>query len=129
MKFLYDDGGRSMAGFKRNNAEDCVTRAISIATRLPYLTTMELVNQYCQKEKKPKSWSNTGVAKKTIDKIMIHLGFKWNPERFKFSDKRNFKKITILNLASHVVPIVDGIMRDVSIQVKDGEIVYGYWQR
>jgi hypothetical protein len=33
--FIYDDGGRTEAGFS-GDAGDCVTRAIAIATRQPY---------------------------------------------------------------------------------------------
>ena len=34
-QFQYDDGGRKLAGYK-GSADDCVCRAIAIATGLPY---------------------------------------------------------------------------------------------
>src|SRR5215469_12383667 len=38
--WIYDDGGRSAAGFK-GKAGDCVTRALSIATGISYLSVYE----------------------------------------------------------------------------------------
>ena len=35
LPYIFDDGGRAATGFK-GKADDCVTRAIAIATELPY---------------------------------------------------------------------------------------------
>ena len=35
MEWIYSDGGRAAAGYK-GDAGDCVTRAIAIATEIPY---------------------------------------------------------------------------------------------
>ena len=40
MQFVYNDGGRAAAGYI-GSAGDCVTRAIAIATELPYQTVYD----------------------------------------------------------------------------------------
>ena len=40
MEFVYDDGGRKEAGYKGYTG-DCVTRAIAIASGLPYAQVYE----------------------------------------------------------------------------------------
>jgi hypothetical protein len=44
--WVYDDGGRAVAGFK-GTAEDCVTRAIAIATAMDYRTVYKMVDDAC----------------------------------------------------------------------------------
>jgi hypothetical protein len=41
--WVYDDGGRAVAGFK-GTAEDCVTRAIAIATAMDYRTVYKMIH-------------------------------------------------------------------------------------
>jgi hypothetical protein len=43
MKYQYNDGGRSEAGFKGTTG-DCVVRAIAIATKTDYLEVYNTVN-------------------------------------------------------------------------------------
>lgn len=45
MEFVYNDGGRSEAGFKGTTG-DCVCRAIAIATQRPYKEIYDLINEY-----------------------------------------------------------------------------------
>ena len=60
-KFIFNDGGRKAAGFKRKNAGDCVCRAIAIAADLPYAEVHKALSEgnYSQrKSKRCKSMSN-----------------------------------------------------------------------
>ena len=54
MKFNFNDGGRAAAGFK-GQAGDCVTRAIAIATGLPYRQVYDGINQIGSAEKVTRS--------------------------------------------------------------------------
>lgn len=45
MEFVYNDGGRSEAGFKGTTG-DCVCRAIAIATQRPYKEIYDLINEF-----------------------------------------------------------------------------------
>lgn len=45
--FVVDDGGRAMAGFI-GYAGDCVTRAIAIATGLPYRQVYDDLNEIAE---------------------------------------------------------------------------------
>ncbi len=82
MKYEYNDGGRSIAGY-RGSTSDCVTRAIAIVTNKPYQEVYDLVNSYGSQERKSskqkKSNSRTGVRNATVRKIMKDLGFEWTP--------------------------------------------------
>ncbi len=81
--WVYDDGGRAAAGFK-GDAGHCVTRAIAIATGLPYREIYDTVNGYSQTERMAKRQRNrsaarTGVQKRTTRKILADLGWVWHP--------------------------------------------------
>ena len=127
MNWYYHDGGRKQAGYNRSKG-DCVTRAIAIVTNLSYINTYEMVNRYCNQERNQKSSASAGVTKKTIDKILKNLGFTWIPKRFKWGEESIEGKV-ILNLSSHVIPVIGDNYYDVSPnELKNGTIVYGYWK-
>ena len=82
-KWVYDDGGRKAAGYK-GKADDCVCRAISIATEMPYGDVYKMINKFAKTEKmaknqKSRSSARTGVYKPLIREIMASLGWKWVP--------------------------------------------------
>lgn len=86
-KFVYNDGGRKEAG-RKGNTGDCVTRAICIATGLPY---MEVYNRLAEgnftqrkskydKKRRTRSASNgISTTRKWFKDYMIELGFEWTP--------------------------------------------------
>jgi hypothetical protein len=45
LPWIFDDGGRFAAGWPDNDAGDCVTRAIAIATGQPYRNVWQTVCQ------------------------------------------------------------------------------------
>lgn len=53
MEFVYNDGGRSEAGFKGTTG-DCVCRAIAIATQRPYKEIYDLINEFGKKKSRTK---------------------------------------------------------------------------
>jgi hypothetical protein len=80
---MYHDGGRADAGY-RGKTGDCTTRAIAIATEMPYQQVYDLVNEYAKRERprkgrKQRSSARTGIPMKTIHKLMAQLGWTWVP--------------------------------------------------
>lgn len=123
MKWVYDDGGRTEAGFK-GEAGDCVCRAISIVTEKPYKEVYDLINEFAKKErigkrKMKKSSARTGVYKPTIRKVMTHLGYKWIPTMHIGSgctvhlnaDELPSGRI-VVNVSHHTTAVIDGVIHD-----------------
>jgi hypothetical protein len=81
--WIYNDGGRAAAGFRGKRANDCVTRAIAIATGLTYQETFNLVNLFLDADGRgPMSGiasAGTGVPKDITRKVLKSLGWQWVP--------------------------------------------------
>lgn len=141
MDFVYDDGGRAAAGFKGTTG-DCVCRAISIATQLPYREVYDLINKFGQQERSSKrrsgkSSARTGVYKDTIRKIMEHLGWTWTPTMqigqgctVHLKSEELPKGRIVVSLSRHSVAVVDGVLHDTYDSSRDGtRCVYGYYSK
>jgi len=89
--YEYDDGGRANAGFKGKTG-DCVTRAIAIATGLPYLEVYLSLNDVARDyanahkcrvaraiKRKNGTCSRTGHFREVYHKFLLDLGWKWTP--------------------------------------------------
>src|SRR3989304_1865943 len=81
--FTYNDGGRKTAGYT-GKTNDCVVRAIAIATEKPYKEVYEEINKLAKDERITKrlrthSNSRTGVHKKTYERYLKDLGWEWIP--------------------------------------------------
>src|SRR3990172_460193 len=81
MNWVYKDGGRALAGYK-GEVCDCVTRAIAIATGIPYKKVYRDINRLAKNErtgkwKKSKSNARLGVYPYTWKKYLKLLGWKW----------------------------------------------------
>ena len=141
MKFQYNDGGRSDAGFKGTTG-DCVCRAIAIATEKPYREIYDLINEFSKSErigkrKKGKSNARTGVYKRTIEKVMDHLGWKWTPTmgigtgctvHLKEDELPNGR--LVCSLSKHCTAVIDGVLNDTYDCSRDGtRCVYGYFTK
>lgn len=141
MAFVYDDGGREAAGFK-GEANDCVCRAISIATGEPYRKIYKLINNFAKyerigKKKKTKSNAKTGVYKFTIRKVMEYLGWQWTPtvtigsgcKVHLCADDLPPGNI-IVSLSNHCAAVIDGVLHDTYDSSCGGtRCVYGYFQK
>src|SRR6185295_3883785 len=85
--FTYNDGGRQMAGYT-STARDCVTRAIGIATGLPYQQVYVSLAQGNAGQRKSKHSKRAGqrtanhgiiTQRKWFKDYMSKLGFTWVP--------------------------------------------------
>lgn len=81
MDFVFHDGGRVSAGYKGRTG-DCVTRSIAIATGKPYQEIYDALNRLAQaerrgKRKRKRSNSRTGVFRKTYQRYLESLGWRW----------------------------------------------------
>ncbi len=78
MRLVIDDGGRAAAGFT-GEANDCVVRAIAIATQKPYTEVYAAINAEAASEHprtgKRRSSARTGVQKPTWRRFMRALGW------------------------------------------------------
>jgi hypothetical protein len=143
MNFQYNDGGRKGAGFK-GKAGDCVTRAIAIATDLPYAEVYQAVNDDCRwpfnpnsgKRKRGKESARTGVSKITTRSFLAALGWHWTPTmkigsgcRVHLRADELPKGRLIVQVSRHIVAVVDGVIHDTYDCSRDGtRCVYGYYQ-
>ena len=141
MDFIYDDGGRELAGFKGTTG-DCVCRAIAIATELPYKEVYDLINDFCKKERitkrhRHRGSARTGVCIKTIRKVMASLGWVWVPTMFIGSGCQVHLRAEelpsgriVVNLSGHNAAVVDGVLHDTYDCSRDEtRCVYGYWYK
>ncbi len=147
MTWVYDDGGRSAAGFKGKTG-DCVCRAIAIATEKPYKEIYDLINEYGKAERANlkrrgnahnghRSDARTGVYKETIRKIMARLGWKWKATMSIGSGctvhlrKEELPSGRIVcNLSRHSVAVIDGVVHDTYDSTRGSDrCVYGYFYK
>ncbi|AOS94918.1 hypothetical protein AN480_28150 (plasmid) [Mycobacterium intracellulare subsp. chimaera] len=137
----YNDGGRAAAGYK-GPAGDCVTRAISIATTLPYRDVYALINSAAKRERQPggagkKSSARSGVHKKTLRRVMADLGWLWVPTMHIGSGCRVHLRADqlpsgrlVVSVSRHTVAVLDGIIHDTHDPTRDGtRCVYGYYRK
>ena len=139
MKYEYNDGGRSEAGYKGSTG-DCVVRAISIASQKPYQEVYELVNSYASNEYKSrvskKSNARTGVRKSTIRKMMQDLGFVWTPTmkigsgcKVHLIESELPEGRLVVQVSKHITAVLDKVIHDTYDPSRDGtRCVYGYWR-
>jgi len=141
MNFIFDDGGRASAGYK-GHANDCVTRAIAIATGKPYQEIYDSLNQLAKaekigKRKKSKSSSRTGVYKYSYAKYLASLGWKWVPTMQIGSGCQVHLRQgelpsgrLIVSVSRHLVAVIDGVIHDLNNPARGGNrCVYGYYMK
>jgi hypothetical protein len=135
--FNYNDGGRSAAGFK-GKAGDCATRAIAIATGLPYSSVYDAINEtakYERKRRRGNSSARTGVHKDTARKYLESLGWKWHPTmqigsgcKVHLSPDELPSGRLVVTVSRHYVAVIDGVIHDTFDPSRDGKrCVYGYY--
>jgi len=143
--WVYDDGGRKAAGFDGTTG-DCVTRAIAIATGLPYREVYDAINAAAAHER-PGAWTRrrgtrrsharTGVYRATKDRVLIALGWTWTPTMTIGSGCRVHLRRDelpsgrlIVKVSKHTVAVIDGVIRDTHDPSRGGtRCVYGYWRK
>jgi len=136
IEFRQSDGGRSNAGFK-GEAGDCVTRAIAIATGVPY---REVYNALAESNHaltdNPRSARN-GVPRKVYDAYLGQLGWEWTATmgigtgcQVHLSADELPSGRLIVRLSRHLAAVIDGVLHDTHRCDRDGtRCVYGYWSQ
>jgi hypothetical protein len=139
MEFVFDDGGRAAAGYK-GKMGDCATRAIAIATGLPYQQVYDALNGLAATERRGKrkrgiSNARTGVYKRTMRKFMEGLGWKWVPAMHVGGGCKVHLRADelprgrlVCKLSRHSVAVIDGVLHDTHDCSRGGtRCVYGYY--
>lgn len=145
----YNDGGRSDAGYK-GDARDCVTRAIAIATGLPYIQVYDRLaegnatQRSGKRERKSKSRHKVKTAshgiftkRKWFKDYMIELGFTWTATMGIGTGCKVHLKADelpegriVCNVSKHCVAVIDGVVQDTHDCTRNGKrCVYGYWRK
>lgn len=141
MKFQYDDGGRSAAGFKGTTG-DCVCRAIAIATSAPYREVYDAINALARDERMTKrhrrrSSARNGVARSSYDPYLRSRGWEWVPTMTVGSgctvhlraDELPSGRL-IVRVSKHILAVIDGVIHDTHDDQRGGtRCVYGYYRQ
>ncbi len=141
MNFVFDDGGRSLAGFKGSTG-DCVNRSIAIATGRPYREVYDALNELALSErtgkrKKRKSSSRTGVFRRSYQHYLESLGWTWISTMtigsgctvHLLSSELPSGRL-IVRVAHHLTSVIDGTLHDTHDCSRGGtRCVYGYFDR
>lgn len=147
--YVYDDGGRADAGYTGHTG-DCVTRAIAIATEIPYqqvyddlfagqlerpnMARLEL--RYGARARSHASPRN-GVPRNVYDPYLASLGWEWTPTMTIGSGTKVHVREDelpggrlILRLSRHLAAVIDGVLHDTHDCSRKGtRAVYGYWSK
>jgi len=139
--YTYNDGGRANAGY-RGTTEDCATRAIAIATQIPYQEVYDAINRLSQSErtgtrKRGKSNARTGVYRKTCQRYLSSIGWKWTPMMFIGSGCKTHLKPEelpkgrlVVRVSKHFVAVIEGEVNDTFDCTRGGtRCVYGYFSK
>jgi len=122
MSWTLDDGGRKAAGF-HGPANDCVCRAIAVATRMPYREVYDRLNALGQLERKTKrrrrSAARTGVHRRTYERLLSELGWRWVGTRPMFGGAVTFlcredlpPGRLIVSVSKHLTCVIDHVIYD-----------------
>lgn len=137
MKFVYDDGGRSAAGYK-GRARDCTVRAIAIATGKPYQeiydVLFEMNRKQCPGDRKS-SPRDGNTSRKTIRTYMESIGWRFVPTmgigtgcKVHLRDGELPMGKLVVSLSRHMVAVIDGVIHDIfDPQREQRRCVYGYF--
>lgn len=137
---VVDDGGRKAAGYSGTTG-DCVTRAIAIATGLPYQTVYDALNGLAQFERRGRrkrgiSSARTGVYRQTTKRYLQSLGWRWTPTmgigtgcKVHLKADELPKGRLLVSLSRHLCAVIDGVVHDTHDPSRGGtRCVYGYWE-
>jgi len=144
--FSYNDGGRSDAGYKGDTG-DCVTRAIAIASGVPYpevreelMTRTKSFRETSRTKRAKRLTGNSvfnGALKDVYEPYLEELGFQWTPTcKFGSQDRVHLRKgelpdgVIICKVSRHLCTVIDGVIQDVYDPSRKGDrMVYGYYSR
>lgn len=142
LPWTYDDGGRRAAGF-RGDTRDCSTRAIAIATGIPYrevydeLTSRARAATKRARTKKHGS-ARTGVSMVVLKAYLESLDWRWVATMtigggcitHLRRDELPTDARLIVRVSRHLTAIIDGTIHDLHDPSRNGtRCVYGYWYK
>lgn len=142
MEFVFDDGGRSESG-RKGLADDCVARAISIASGRPYEEVYTALaegnaSQRASKNTPKRSRSareGINTKRKWFKDYMATIGFVWTPtmevgkgcQTHLRADELPSGRLVVA-VSKHYTTVIDGVIHDTYDPSRGGErCVYGYW--
>jgi len=143
MKFIYDDGGRTAAGYK-GEAGDCVCRAVAIVTGLPYqeiydqLATETGKQRTGKRGKRPASARNgINTKRKWFHDYMTSLNLIWTPCmaigsgcQVHLRDGELPMGRLLVSTSRHMTAVIDGVIHDIYDPSRNGRrCVYGYYRK
>lgn len=138
MQFIFNDGGRSKAGYK-GSAGDCVCRSICIVTGLPYeLVYNDLANGNAMQRKSSRTGKRGKTAAKGINvgrkwfkDYMQSLGFKWVPCMgigtgctVHLTDGELPNGRLVVTVSKHYTAVIDGVINDTHNPSERGTTIY-----
>lgn len=138
MKFEFNDGGRSAAGYK-GFAGDCVCRAICIAANLPYQQVYDALsngNAMQRKSKRTPKRAKTAsnginVRRKWFQDYMKSLGFTWVPTmlvgqgcKVHLKDGELPMGRLVVSVSKHYTAVIDGVIYDTYDPSDRGATIY-----
>jgi hypothetical protein len=138
MDYIYDDGGRAETGFV-GDAGDCVTRAIAIATGIPYGTVYASLNHLAKRERpragRARSSARTGVHRQTYHQYMLDIGWQWTSTMgigtgctVHLREDELPSGNLVVRISKHVCAVIDGVIHDTHDPQRDGtRCVYGFY--
>ena len=143
--FVYNDGGRKLAG-RKGDTGDCVTRAVAIASGLPYLEVYNVLAEGNKNQRQSKRTRDSLKGKRTASNgiyvqrkwfkdYMISIGFEWVPTmqigqgcKVHLKADELPKGRLVCNVSKHCVAVIDGVINDTYDCSREGtRCVYGYW--
>lgn len=144
MKFNYNDGGRSAAGYKGNTG-DCVCRAICIAAQLPYQEVYDRLADGNAAQRKVKNqrggkFGNKGqrtaakgifTSRKWFKDYMTELGFEWVATmrigegcKVHLIESELPKGRLVVAVSKHYTSVIDGVINDTYNPSERGATIY-----
>jgi len=147
MEFNYNRGGYERgSGLHRG---DCVPRAITIATELPYQTVYDELKKRLEEKRlksnekryyniKPqRNKPHFGTDMRIAKQYLLDLGWKWQPTmgigtgcKVHLKADELPKGRILCQVSNHVVAVIDGIINDTYDPSREGtRCVYGYFYK
>ena len=132
MKHVYNNGGGG-----ESKQKDCVARAISIATKKPYLEVCAEINHLADEVYFDGSDASHGVHKQLYKDYLKSLGWVWTVTmrigsgcKVHLRDGELPMGTLIVTVSRHFVAVIDGVIHDTHDCSRGGtRCVYGYWRK
>lgn len=144
VEVVVTDGGRAVAGY-RGSTRDCVTRAIAVATGLPYQEVYDELQarqkaanaRRRKKYRQTRAGAGTGVLRTAYEPYLLGLGFEWVPvmgigkgTTMHVRTDELPDGTVVLALSRHMAASIDRVVHDSHDPSRGGtRCVYGYYRK